>query len=481
MTHSITTIRHLSDCLLAIYKREHEEALLQVIKVTQSLVSADAIALLKHTPKGYQVVAQKGLSNTAVGRLYDTADHPRLAAISQSHNWTRFESDSPLPDPYDGLVPAVKGNLDVHDCMGISLEIEGYHWGIMTLDALDADAFGAINEQTLNLIGHLASLTLALNNDIELLQHPHTNAIDSLLGDSDVMLALKKQIKSLAPIDIAVLILGETGTGKELVAKALHDLSNRAQAPFIVINCATLSKELAPSELFGHVKGAFTGADKDNPGKFKAAQGGTLFLDEVGELDTDVQAQLLRVLQSGEFSAVGDERVQIADVRVIAATHRDLKQMSKEGGFREDLYFRLSVFELLLPPLAERGEDIILLAKHFAKSWSNKLGVSTTHVTESFLNSLVNRSWPGNIRELEQVVARQLLDQQHPSEPTQSTILKNDRPALPVSLNDATQQFQRQLILNALNDSQQNWSAAARALELDRANLVRLAKRIGLR
>jgi len=215
-----------------------------------------------------------------------------------------------------------------------------------------------------------------------------------------------ERIGSIGPTDTTVLILGETGTGKELFARAIHDKSRRKDAPFVKINCATLPKELIESELFGHERGAFTGAVTLRHGRFELAQGGTIFLDEVGELPLELQPKLLRVLQEGEFERLGSEKTRKTDVRLIAATNRDLRFEVEEGRFRQDLFYRLDVFPLTVPPLRDRLEDLKLLVQYFITKFSKKLGKSIDRISNRAMDDLKAYYWPGNIRELENIIER---------------------------------------------------------------------------
>jgi transcriptional regulator with GAF, ATPase, and Fis domain len=227
-----------------------------------------------------------------------------------------------------------------------------------------------------------------------------------LVGKSPALEAVARQIELVAPTDSTVLILGESGTGKELVARELHRRSTRSNHPLIKLNCAAIPRELYESEFFGHTKGAFTGALRDRAGRFELADGGTLFLDEIGEIPADLQAKLLRVLQEGELERVGDDRTRRVNVRLIAATNRKLRDEAEAGRFRHDLYYRLSVFPIELPPLRNRVEDIPLLARHFLAGLARKLGRQRLRLTLAHIQQLQSYSWPGNVRELQHVLER---------------------------------------------------------------------------
>ncbi len=238
-----------------------------------------------------------------------------------------------------------------------------------------------------------------------------------LIGETPVMQQVRRLIETIAPTDASVMILGQTGTGKELIARSLHDKSRRADRAFIPVNCGALPENLVESELFGHRKGAFTGADNHRKGLFEVANGGTLFLDEVGELDRSVQVKLLRFLESGEIRRVGENEPFRVDVRVLCATNRDLREMVANEQFREDLFFRLNTFEIFLPPLRERKADIAALASHLLARYASRRGLSQSTITPEALEVLQNHDWPGNIRELANMIER-------------ATILAGDGPIL---------------------------------------------------
>jgi PAS domain S-box-containing protein len=235
-----------------------------------------------------------------------------------------------------------------------------------------------------------------------------------IIGSSDPLKRVLQQAEQVAPIESTVLILGETGTGKELLAHAIHNLSPRKQRTFVKVNCAALPGPLIESELFGHEKGAFTGANARRMGRFELATGGTIFLDEVGELALDLQSKLLRVLEEGEFERVGGSRTVKVDVRVIAATNRNLEEAVRKGSFRSDLYYRLSIFPITLPPLRERREDIPVLVKHFVNQLSQKFGKQVEAIPQDVMATLRNYPWPGNVRELRNVIERAVIITQGP-------------------------------------------------------------------
>ncbi len=245
-------------------------------------------------------------------------------------------------------------------------------------------------------------------------ESPPPGRTDVLIGRSPAMQEVYKAVGRVAPQDIAVLILGESGTGKELIARAIYQHSRRAQGVFLAVNCAAIPETLLESELFGHEKGAFTGADRTRIGKFEQCNGGTLFLDEIGDMTALTQAKVLRVLQDGAFERVGGGALIRSDVRVIAATNRDLPRMAAAGEFREDLYYRLGVFTIALPPLRSRPEDVPLLVGHFIRRFSLELGKDVHQASPEALEILSRHPWPGNVRELQSVIKWALLKAQGP-------------------------------------------------------------------
>ena len=231
----------------------------------------------------------------------------------------------------------------------------------------------------------------------------------AVVGNSPALRGIMRQVELVAPTDASVLILGESGTGKELVAREIHDRSDRRNGPMIKVNCPSIPRDLYESEFFGHARGAFTGALKDRAGRFEAADGGTLFLDEIGEIPLELQSRLLRVLQEGTYERVGEERTRKVDVRIIAATNRDLKKESEQGRFREDLYYRLNVFPIDVAPLRKRKEDIAPLAMHFLEAARKKMNRPQARLTTAGLIELQQYDWPGNIRELQNVIERAVI------------------------------------------------------------------------
>jgi len=315
---------------------------------------------------------------------------------------------------------------------------------------------------------------------------------ENIVGQSGPLMHLLSLVEKVADTDSTVLICGESGTGKELIARALHYNSHRADRPLVTVNCGAIPEELLESELFGHVKGAFTSATHDRPGRFALADGGTIFLDEIGDMSPNLQVKLLRVLQERTFEAVGSSKTTQVNVRVLAATHRDLPKLIEEGGFREDLYYRLNVFPLTVPPLRDRRDDVPLLVRHFLEKAAEDRGLPVESISEAALEALAAHPWPGNIRELQNTVERlailasggeitadhlpeELRGSPSPSQ-TPATTLPEDG----LSLTDAVDDLERDLIQQALERTAWNKNRAAQLLGMNRTTLLEKIKKRGL-
>lgn len=300
-----------------------------------------------------------------------------------------------------------------------------------------------------------------------------------LIGNSSTMVLLKEQIHRVGPSDSVVLIAGESGTGKELVARQIHFHSRRRERKFVCIDSGTLADTLAESELFGHRKGAFTGAVFDRKGLIEEAEGGTLFLDEVTNASLNLQSRLLHLIQEREYRRVGENDVRKCDIRIIAASNQNLEELAKKGSFRGDLMYRLRVIELNLPPLRERKEDIPLLATHFAEAKSRQCCGTPRRLTPEAINLLFEHDWPGNVRELENVVERVVIlsTSREITADEMKAILGNlwiEKGATLRSLDEMTREFRRDCIMKALNLSQGRVSRAAEILQIDRTHLYKL-------
>lgn len=489
----------------------------RMIDALARAVPCDAIVLLQLQGDELRPLAQRGLLPEAMARRFLLDQHPRLQQILMSHQPVRFAADSNLPDPYDGLV-ADSQQLHVHDCMGWSIRLNERAWGVLTLDAMQAGSFDRLQITAIRACMAAVTAAVRASQQIQQLQdqaeHQHQVVQllmaerSELIGRSPAMKAIEQEIATVAPSELSVLITGETGVGKELVARRIHQLSPRQDEALVQINCAALPESIIESELFGHVRGAFSGATADRSGRFELADGGTLFLDEVGELPLAAQAKLLRALQSGEIQRVGSDRLISVDVRLVAATNRDLQQEVREGRFRADLYHRLSVYPLPVPPLRQRDDDVLLLAGYFLERNQQRLCVQRLRLSQEAARQLQHWHWPGNVRELEHLLSRAALRASHGQDrrqrvltieamhlglqPAEAHLAPELLPeflpellaggALPrVDLRQATDQFQRQLIDQQISAARGNIAAAARALGLDRSNLMRTMKRLGMR
>ncbi len=301
---------------------------------------------------------------------------------------------------------------------------------------------------------------------------------------SEAMRRVMAQIERVAASETRVCILGETGTGKELVARTIHERSPRKNGPFVTLNCAAVPSELIESELFGHEKGAFTGAASRHAGRFEQAHHGTLFLDEIGDMPAVMQAKLLRVLEGGEVERVGGDRTIPVDVRVLVATNRNLAELTAQGKFREDLYHRIYVFPLILPPLRQRQEDIPLLAEHFSRQVADVNGWKPRPFTPEAFEELKRYPWPGNVRELRNVVERLMLLADEVDAATVQLALSGHTQATPVvgsgSLADRVESFERQVLLAELRRHEFHMAETARALGLERSHLYKKCQQAGI-
>ncbi len=485
-----------------------EEQYQHLVDGISQVFPCDAAALFVLDQQGFLTpVAVKGLSSTVLGRRFFPNAHPRLQQIMQSKTPVRFDADSALPDPFDGVLLGSEQSIDVHDCLGCSLYVEGQLVGVLTMDALSVgafdnldtlmvDTFAALTAATLRNIGQFKALKAQNRKHRSVTQtliQQARNQQGEMVGFSPQFEKLKRSIATVAQSDFAVLISGETGTGKELVAHNLHAQSLRADKPMIYVNCAALPEGLAESELFGHVKGAFTGANNHRSGKFELADGGTIFLDEIGELPLILQAKLLRVIQQGELQRVGSDQHLTVNVRIIAATNRQLEHEVEQGRFRADLYHRLNVFPISVPALREREGDIAVLSGYLLEKVRSQFNTPNLHVHPKALQLLEDQPWPGNIRELEHSLTRAAL---HAIQHQQTTIqlhhfddlqthldVKNTSNYLPSEsqpMRTLVERYQKDLIVHALNQSNNTWSQAAEFLQMDRGNLYRMGKKLGI-
>ena len=493
-----------------------EDRYARLLNVIRGLIPCDAACLLRLEGRDLVPVAAHGLVTSAMTCRFDRREHPRLDVILSSKDPVQFPADSALADPFDGLLdlPGHPSPLHetIHACLGCALTEGGEVVGALTADARDPHAFDDLDMKLIAMLGALAGAAVRTTTLIEALRQraDHKGRVarevvrivaqgaGEILGTGPRAVRLREEIAMVAGSDLAVLITGETGVGKELVARHIHTLSARADEALIEVNCAALPESIAESELFGHVAGAFTGATRDRAGKFEIADGGTLFLDEIGELPLTVQPKLLRALQHGEIQRIGSDRVHRVNVRVIAATNRNLEHEVERGRFRADLFHRLSVFPLHVPPLRERREDILLLATHFVDVARRRLGTGIVRLTPEAHDLLFSAEWPGNVRELDNVVSRAVLRASFGRSPDETIMVGVEHLALPgarlqspafpspraagvpIPLRQQLEEFQRRVIRESLERHAGKWAAVARELGLHRSNLHTLAKRLGL-
>ena len=508
-------LRIAVDLTRSLYARDRYQRLLEAVRAA---IPCDATALLALNEGTLVPLAVHGLVPQVLGMRFALSRHPRLDAIVRSEKPVRFPADSSLPDPFDGLVAGDPHALgDVHDCLGCPLLVDGAVTGVLTADALAQGAFDGLDQEYLMALGALAGAALHTSRLIETIEGlaekrglvvkeltRAAGASDSahLLGVSPAMDNLRREIDTVAASELAVLVQGETGVGKELVARAIHAGSPRREAPLIQVNCAALPESLVESELFGHVRGAFTGATATRPGKFEIADGGTLFLDEIGELPLAVQPKLLRALQEGEVQRIGADRTVRVDVRVVAATNRDLASEVEQGRFRADLYHRLDVYPIRVPPLRERRQDISILAGLFVDRYRAQLGVGRVLLAPDAVTLLEAGDWPGNVRELDHVIARAVLRAAaraargkpvriepgdldiSPVTPPSAALderLAQQAARGTLPLREAVDQFKRMVVARALDETDGSWVEAARRLGMHRSNLHHMAQRLGIR
>ncbi len=486
----------------------------RLVAAVRRILSCDAVTILRAHGGLLVPVAAEGLVPEALGRRFAPADHPRLQAILGSRWPVRFDWSDDRPDPFDGLLVGMEGrDLRVHSCMGASLFLGDELVGALIMDSRAPGVFDGVDDKVVATLAALAAAavrTTGLSDALEdsarrcgapvrgLVTAALERGSGEIVGESETIVRLRGEIREVASSSLTVLVTGETGVGKELVARRIHASSPRASKALVYVNCAALPEALAESELFGHGRGAFTGAASERAGKFELADGGTIFLDEIGELPATIQPKLLRVLQDGEIQRVGSDRYRRTDVRVIAATNRDLRGAVDSGRFRADLFHRLSVLVVAVPPLREREGDVALLSGFFLDRARRHLGLGIVRLTPGARDALADASWPGNVRELEHVVLRAAIraaggrrgvpveiDRHHldiagkaPVPTVHAVTAGVERQDL--SLAAATAEFQRALIGRVLSLCDGSWTGAARRLDVDRSNLHRLARRLGL-
>lgn len=393
-----------------------------ILTALRDLVEYELVVILKLTEANILTVqkAQGPLFNERIKDFtIDLNRRKDLARIIRFDQPYLFKEHEVHEDAYAELLELPED----HSCLAAPLYIQDTPIGLLTLDHTACNMFSPAIVKFIGTLSRLIAVIIAQNESSQYLETLRRDLIrernilltredsqfQNMMGNSPAWSRVIDQVKIVAESDLPVLIQGETGTGKEQVARTIHQLSPRSDKPFITLNCSALNASLAESELFGHEKGAFTTAIAQHKGRFELADGGSLFLDEIADLPMEIQPKLLRTLQEGTFERIGGEVTRSCDVRIIAASHMDLKKRVKEGKFREDLYYRLGVYPLALPPLRKRKEDIISLAHHFIQKEAQQAGILSPVIGEETVAGLLNYPWPGNVRELQNAVSRAVL------------------------------------------------------------------------
>jgi DNA-binding NtrC family response regulator len=435
---------------------------------------------------------------TSLSRAFALEGYTALTASSASRALARLEQEGADAVLCDVMMPEMDGLAFLEQLRERSQDVPVVLMsGQATVDlAVRATRLGALDfvEKPVGLDRLLVTLRNALRLDRlsrenkELRRYWQDEL--QLVGESEPMAALRRLIERAAPSDLSILVLGENGTGKELAARAVHDLSPRSAGPFVKMNCAAVPAELVESELFGHEKGAFSGAAERRRGRFEQADGGTLFLDEIGDMAPAMQSKLLRVLQDGELTRVGGSGEIRVDVRVISATNRELDRLVAEGRFREDLYYRIAGLQVRTPALRERPGDVPALARHFAQAAARRNGWKPRRLSPEAEGLLAQQPWKGNVRELKNVVERLLiLSDADPIGPADlrpalpaAAAAPAARPAVPLegALRDLVDGFEREVIRERLRRHAGHVTNAARSLDLERSHLYKKCRALGL-
>lgn len=492
--------------------RQAEERHRALLEINNAIIAnLDRDSLLQAIAETLHKVLQ--FERVTLTLLDPATDVLKVHALATTSTAKRFltvgmefpRQGSPLAPVYESKQPLIRHHLEQGPLIGIEhnlvkegirsivavpLMAKGEPFGTLNLGSREPEAYSPEDAELLMEVGQQVALAvenmmvyeeiaqlkarleqenLYLQDEIKIV----TGYAD-IVGQSPALRSMLRQIELVAPTDASVLILGESGTGKELVAREIHKRSQRQNRPLIRVNCASIPKELYESEFFGHVKGAFTGALKDRAGRFEVADGGTLFLDEVGEIPLELQNKLLRVLQEQQYERVGDERTRQVDVRIIAATNRDLRKEVETGRFRQDLYYRLNVYPIEVSPLGQRKEDIPLLAAHLLEIAAKKLNCAKPRLTQGHVMTLQNYDWPGNVRELQNVIERAVItsrgDALHFDLPGTGSAQKKTLPESPIVTEEGSelaliperekQRRERENLLTALQRS--NWKVGGR-------------------
>ena len=507
LTNSIAKFR-LEDALCSMARDLNAlmkvSSIISSIRLTQPLQKALLDSLFEIVPAERGVILLSGDSLDQPRAVYAadiTHGHSRPVKVSRTlagqvlNEGLAILSNDVIRNPTLGEIQSLIAS-QVQSLLCVPLVHGNKVIGLIYLDtSREQTRFDESHLRMVTMIAGIATGALVKAADTERLElenrrlYEELSAGKSMIGESSLMKQVYEFIAKVAPQPSTVLILGESGTGKEVAAREIHNRSPRATAPFIAVNCASLNEALLESDLFGHEKGAFTGAVAQKKGKLEAAMGGTLFLDELGEMSPNVQAKLLRVLQDCEFERVGGTRSIRSDVRVIAATNRNLKEAVSTGAFRQDLYYRLNVVQMTMPALRQRSEDIPLLASYFLAKYSEKCKRPVIGITSAARRCLVEYEWPGNVRELENAIERAVVlgsseniePEDLPEEVTQrSTAVAEVNGVEPGTFQQQVNEAKRKILLDAVEAARNNYAAAARLLGVHPNNLHRLMRSAGV-
>ena len=462
-----------------------EELLNNFIDMVIEVTGADnGFLVLRKEDQGLDYTVARNLNRETIDNAIDMVSDSIISRVIQSRRAV-IVSDALNDETFRNAQSVMK--LELVSVMCVPLIARGNLLGIIYLGNNNVvSLFTPDKLQVLEIFASLAALLIqnaVLINELRLDRQNLKERIKklsygSIIGSSETMKEVFNKIDKVATIDIPILIQGETGTGKELVAKEIHLKSGRRDGPFVAINCGAIPRELLESELFGHVKGAFTGAYATKPGKFKAANGGTLFLDEIADMPLELQVKILRALEEHKIVPVGDTRVEAVDIRVIAASNKPLAQAIQEGCFREDLFYRLNVVTLTLPPLKERGDDVALIAKYFLNRYAAEYGRKIKGFSSQALEVVGRYEWPGNVRELENRIKKAvIMAEKNVIEPADLD-LPADELAPIKPLAEAREEFQVEYIREALRRNNGNRTKTAQALDVDPRTIFRYLEKM---
>ncbi len=463
-----------------------EDLLNSLIDAVIDVTGADSgFLILRREDHALDVTVARNLNQQTIENAISYVSDSIISRVIQSRK-SVIVSDALNDEAFKNSASVM--NLKLSSVMCVPLIARGNLLGILYVGNNNViSLFTPDKLQLLEIFAAQASLLIQnalLISELKLDREELMETIDklrfgSMIGSSTLMRDIFRKIEKVAHVDIPVLIQGETGTGKELVARELHNKSPRKDGPFVVINCGAIPRELLESELFGHVKGAFTGAVTNNPGKFRAASGGTLFLDEIGDMPVDLQVKLLRALEDRKVVSVGATHPDEVDIRIIAATNKPLEKAIQDGQFREDLFYRLNVITLWLPPLRDREGDVVLIAKYFLNRYTAEYGRKIKGLSSRALDLVRRHSWPGNVRELENRIKKAVVMADHNLIEAEDLDLDANEltPIKPLAV--AREEFQMQYILEALKRNNGNRTKTAQMLDVDPRTIFRYLEKMG--